>query len=160
MYNNFRQNGSGHQSSQPAMKPNLAESLPDDYVEVAEKAIVALQTSERFHITTSKLRSLFAMFSELYNQVSLSDQQILNRDQINTLKTARVRIYYEIGRDDHYSMGNLDSCTVGRFVKQTKLIEYLSDIGSSTEKLIQFYHYMEALVAFHRFYFGEIKDKR
>ena len=36
---------------------------------------------------------------------------------------------------------------------------YLGDIGDSCEKLLRFYHYMEALVAFHRFYFGEKKDR-
>jgi len=38
-------------------------------------------------------------------------------------------------------------------------LAYLGDIGDSCDKLKQFYHYMEALVAFHRYYFGEKKDR-
>ena len=38
--------------------------------------------------------------------------------------------------------------------KKAKLLEYIKDIGSSRAKLIAFTQYMEALVAYHRFYIG------
>lgn len=40
-----------------------------------------------------------------------------------------------------------------------KPLAYLNDIGDDSDKLLRFYHYAEALVAFHRFYFGEKKDR-
>ena len=136
-----------------------AEPLPEDYVKQAENAIIALKNDGRFPITTSKLRSLFSLFTETYNTVARGDQEKLDRKQVNDLNSAKVRIYYEIGRDDYYKSDDLDSCSVGRFVHRSKLLAYLGDIGDSCEKLKQFYHYMEALVAFHRYYFGEKKDR-
>ena len=153
-----RQNNFGRQNTwdnRPKSSPQsiTAEPLPEDYVKRAEEAIVELKQTDKFPITTSKLRSLFSLFTETYNEVSRRDQEKLSRDQVNDLNAAKVRIYYEIGRDDYYK-GYMDSSSVGRFVQQSKLLAYLGDIGDSCKKLQQFYHYMEALVAFHRFYFG------
>lgn len=163
-----RQTGNGRTDSRdirPKASPQsiVAEPLPDDYVKRAEEAISELKRLEeqdrrKSVITTSKLRSLFSLFTETYNTVSRGDQEKLDRDQINDLNAAKVRIYYEIGREDRYN-GYMDSAPVGRFVQQSKLLAYLGDIGDSCKKLMQFYHYMEALVAFHRFYFGEKKDR-
>lgn len=144
-------------------QPIVAEPLPEDYVTRAEEAIAELKRIEeqdrrKSVITTSKLRSLFSLFVETYNQVSRGDQNKLNQDQVNALNAAKVRIYYEIGRDDYYN-GHMDSSSVGRFVQQSKLLAYLNDIGDDSDKLLRFYHYTEALVAFHRFYFGEKKDR-
>ena len=151
--------------SRPTLQQVKAESLPEDYVRQAEAAIQKLkeiadtQGRNGTVISTSKLRSLFSLFTEPYNEVSRRDIEKLDRDQINALNGAKVRIYYEIGREDGYR-GDLDSASVGRFVKYSKLLEYLYDIGNSCDKMIQFYHYMEALVAFHRYYFGEKRDIR
>ena len=174
MYNE-RQGGTGNrqtgygrmdsQDSRPKASPQsiVAEPLPDDYVKRAEEAISELKRIEdqdrrKSVITTNKLRSLFSLFTETYNTVSRGDQEKLDRDQVNDLNAAKVRIYYEIGREDRYN-GYMDSAPVGRFVQQSKLLAYLGDIGDDCKKLMQFYHYMEALVAFHRFYFGEKKDR-
>ena len=171
---NERQGGTGNRQtgygrtdfrdSRPKASPQsiAAEPLPDDYVKRAEEAISELkriedQNRRKSVITTSKLRSLFSLFTETYNTVSRGDQEKLNRDQVNDLNAAKIRIYYEIGREDRYD-GYMDS-PVGRFVQQSKLLAYLGDIGDNREKLLRFYHYMEALVAFHRFYFGEKKDR-
>ena len=150
----------------PSIQPIKAEPLPEDDVKKAEDAILLLQQIEKNNkpkdgkvITTSKLRSLFSLFSETYNEVVRGDQEKLTPPQVGVLSAAKVRVYYEIGREDGYR-GTLDSGSVGRFVKYSKLLEYLYDIGDSCEKLIQFYHYMEALVAFHRYYFGEKRDNR
>lgn len=156
-YGNNRQNF-GRQNtldsrSKSSPQSITAEPLPEDYVKRAEEAIVELKQTDKPPITTSKLRSLFSLFTETYNEVSRRDQEKLSRDQVNDLNAAKVRIYYEIGRDDYYK-GYMDSSSVGRFVQQSKLLAYLGDIGDSCKKLQQFYHYMEALVAFHRFYFG------
>ena len=173
MYNE-RQSGTGNRQtgygrtdsrdSRPKASPQsiAAEPLPEDYVKRAEEAIAELKRMEvqekKYVITTSKLRSLFSLFTETYNTVSRGDQENLDRDQLNDLNAAKVRIYYEIGREDRYN-GYMDSAPVGRFVQQSKLLAYLGDIGDSCKKLTHFYHYMEALVAFHRFYFGEKKDR-
>ena len=62
-----------------------------------------------------------------------------------TTNLMRVRVAYECGRDD----------TVKSFVAQTNLLEYLKGISTDRADLIRFAHYMEALVAFHRYFGGK-----
>lgn len=52
---------------------------------------------------------------------------------------------YEAGRDKD----------VKYFLEVAKLVEYLKDIGTSRAKLLNYFHYMEALVAYHKFYGGK-----
>ena len=40
------------------------------------------------------------------------------------------------------------------FITEAKLLAYIKDIGNEREKLIRFAHYMEALVAYHRYLIG------
>lgn len=164
MNNDRRNSGYGRQNQTYAKRdwtPQSikAEPLPENYVVRAEDAIIELKRmkirEDTDVITTSKLRSLFSLFTKPYNEITRGNQKKADKSD---LSTAKVRIYYEMGRDGN-SNGRMESTAVGRFVRQTKLLEYLLDIGDSAEKLIAFYHYMEALVAFHRFYFGEIRDK-
>ena len=61
------------------------------------------------------------------------------------LNLMRGRGAYECGRDD----------TVKSFVAQTNLLEYLKRISTDRADLIRFAHYMEALVAFHRYFGGK-----
>lgn len=56
-----------------------------------------------------------------------------------------VRVIYESGRDSGTK----------EFVEKTKLLEYLKWIGNDRKRLIRFTRYMEALVAFHRYFGGK-----
>ena len=182
MYNNpYNRNGGrpnqGYGQNRPSLETVVPKPLPEDYVQRAQDAIQQLDKLEKEYIenkkdkdrkdkdrksgiiTTSKLRSLFSLFAETYNEVVRGDQEKLTPAQVNALNAAKIRVYYEVGREDGYK-GNLDYAPVGRFVKHSEMLAYLYDVGDSCEKLIQFYHYMEALVAFHRYYFGEAKDNR
>ena len=48
---------------------------------------------------------------------------------------------YGAGRDD----------AVKLFLERAQLLEYIKGLGDSRAKLMDFAHYMEALVAYHRF---------
>ena len=50
-------------------------------------------------ITATKLRNLFGLFSDLYNQMLRQEEEQLTEDQMDTLRTARIRIVYECGRE-------------------------------------------------------------
>lgn len=60
------------------------------------------------------------------------------------LMRLRVRMVYDAGRERD----------VKDFVEQAKLLEYLKGVGDSREAMIQFAHYVEALVAYHRYLGG------
>lgn len=116
--------------------------LPEDYVDEAEKVIQRLD--KRRPITTSKLRNLLSLVSDIYNEENLRDEpQILPRSKA-ALTMLRIRVVYEAGREQ----------AVKEFVKEAKLLEYIKGIGNDREKLIDFAHYMEALVAYHRYLIG------
>ena len=52
---------------------------------------------------------------------------------------------YECGREPK----------VKEFVKEAEIIELLKEIGQSKKNYLLFSNYMEALVAFHKFYGGQ-----
>ncbi len=74
------------------------------------------------------------------------------------LNMARIRIAYEVGRD----LSNLKKPSpdptkypIKKFVTDTHIIEYIKGIGTSREQFINFARYMEALIAYHKFYGGK-----
>lgn len=130
----------------PSVLKHKGIPLPDNYVDIAEARIqemkAATDSDRRIKVITStKLRNLFGLFSDVYNQCLRMDSNELSAEQIAALRSARVRIVYECGREE----------TVQQFVEKTDILRYLYDIGSNREKLINYYHYLEALVAYARF---------
>ena len=118
--------------------------LPEDYVDAAEAVMRSFMANKR--ITTTKIRNLLSLVIDIYNTESKRTEPELTLESRNALMMARIRIAYEMGRERD---------TVGEFVKQAKLLEYIKDIGNDRKKLIDFAHYMEALVAYHRYLGGK-----
>ena len=65
--------------------------------------------------------------------------------QIAGIGMMRIRTAYEAGRDPATKV----------FVEKAHLLQYLKGISTNRETLIAFAHYMEALVAYHRYYGGK-----
>lgn len=129
----------------PAPLPEIQpEPVPEDYVDSAESVIRAL-TQENNRLTTSKIRNLLSLVSDIYNVEKLSTDKDLSAESVAKVNMMRVRTAYEAGRDN----------TVKAFVEKAKLLQYLKGIGTSRKALIDFAHYMEALVAYHRFFGGK-----
>ena len=130
---NFKGRGTVEKKRTPIVLDN------DNYVEQAEKVILKLMENKRI-LTTSKIRKLLAMLSDIYVKA--------RRIKTNTLDNAiRVKIQYfklhtiyEAGRE----------ATVRSFVEEAQLIEQIDKIGSDKSKLL-FCHYMEALVAYRKY---------
>ncbi len=149
--NNQGNYGSRPRSAQPreTVKPAAPMPLPKDFVDAAEKVMLELKTEKdedykKSVISTSKIRNLMSMVMDIYNVEILRNDQTLLEESIQSITMARVRMIYEAGREQ----------AVKDFLKKAKLLEYIKDIGSSRAKLIAFTQYMEALVAYHRFYIG------
>ena len=75
---------------------------------------------------------------------SLRTEPELSAESKLKLMRLRVRMVYDAGRERD----------VKDFVEQAKLLEYLKGVGDSREEMIRFAHYMEALVAYHRYLGG------
>ena len=138
-------NRQGFSQNGPVQQPLAAETLPGDYANKAEEVIRQLGQNR---ITTSKLRRLLALLIPIYNEENLRSEPELTGDNRAALQLARVRMLYEAGREQ----------SVKEFVGKAKLVEYLKGVEQaktgSREKLLDYYHYMEALVAYHKFYGG------
>ena len=146
--------GNGGQSRRPGGYPQsgrqstsvpeiTAKPLPADYVDEAERVIRKFSEGTD-RITTSKLRNLLSLVSGIYNRENLRTEKELLPESVSALGMMRIRTVYEAGRDDG----------VKAFVRAAAMLEYIKGIGTDRQKLIDFAHYMEALVAYHRFIIG------
>ena len=144
-YNNSYQRPQQGRFNPPPQLPAeiKAEPLPTDYVDAAETVMRRLAENNK-KITTSKIRNIFSLITDIYNVENLRDDPKLLAESRNALMMARIRIVYEAGREQ----------TVKDFITEAKLLAYIKDIGNEREKLIRFAHYMEALVAYHRYLIG------
>lgn len=143
-YNRQNANGSQRENTRErAAEPLAAEPLPKDYVNAAENVIMVIERwGKNNQITKTKLRNLMTLAINILNVEQLRTASELLPESIAAIQMMRIRVVYEAGRER----------MVDSFVREAKLIEYIKSIGSSREKLVNFAHYMEALVAYHRFY--------
>ena len=121
-----------------------------NYVDEAEQAILALKNMKDKNgrpvpmVTTSKLRNLLSMTADIYNAVLNDTEESLPEEICSRIQYLRVRFLYEAGRE----------LSVKNLVEKAGVIELLKEIKGSRKAFILFNRYMEALVAFHRYYDG------
>ena len=94
------------------------------------------------NLTTSKIRNILSMVSALYNDIQRYKEKELSEEFLSRIQYLKMRIAYEAGRER----------SVEDFVKKANLIKKIKKIGTSKDNLILFCNYMEALVAYHKFY--------
>lgn len=96
-------------------------------------------------VTTSKIRNILSMAADIYDKVLQNTEDQLSDEIASRIEYLRVRMIYECGREPK----------VNDFVKAAQLLDYVKMIGNDKKKYILFYHYLEALVAFHRYKGGK-----
>lgn len=126
----------------------------DNYVDEAEKVIRTLKGKKNPKngrdipvVTTTKIRNLLAMTADIYNEVLNISGDRLPEEINNRIEYLRVRFTYEAGKDSEGKVRD--------FVTEAGLLDILREIKGSRDNFILFNRYMEALVAFHRFYGGK-----
>ena len=123
----------------------------DNYVDIAEKAIKKLSGEKNKNgkpiplVTTSKIRNLLAMTADIYNEVGNSKEETLSSELIGRINYMKIRFIYEAGREPK----------VRRIVEEADILSHLDEINGSRKQYILFSHYMEALVAYRKFYGGK-----
>ena len=144
---NGNRSGSGSYNSrssygqQNELPPEITpKKVPEDYVDEAERIMRSLMSQPK-KVTTSKIRNLLSLVSEIYNRENLRTADTISEESAAGLIALRIRMVYEAGRDD----------AVKLFLERAQLLEYIKGLGDSRAKLMDFAHYMEALVAYHRF---------
>lgn len=120
----------------------------NNYSDVAQNVIKTLSQPNKYGriniISTSQLRNILAMSADIYNQVVPLEKDLT--DEINSrIEYLRVRCFYEAGRER----------LVKDFMKCSKIPEILREINGEKKNFILFNHYLEALVAFRKYYGGK-----
>lgn len=130
------QNRANPQRDTPAQVP----AFPEAYVDFSERLM-----KEKYRtITTSKLRNILSLLMDVYNTEMLRTEETICEDSVVKLQMARIRIAYECGRDRNTK----------EFVDAAHLLPWLKDVGKNRAQAIRYVHYLEALVAYHRFFGG------
>ena len=115
----------------------------ENYVEEAEKVINEVGAKS---FTTTKLRNLLSLSSDIYNMVIHQNGDKLTEEIKSKIEYLRVRFIYEAGRDEN---------GIKRLVENANLLGVLKNIKGSKKNYILFNLYLEALVAFHRYNGGK-----
>lgn len=126
--------------------------MTNDYVRTAESVIEKLKNESRFgiKITTSQIRQILSLANQINNKIlemELKQEASENLPQeiVTLIKSMEVKLVYQAGRDRD----------VKDFIEKSKLREKLRAVGESKNKFKEFFAYLEALVAYHRYYGGK-----
>lgn len=120
----------------------------ENYVEIAEKVIKKLHEEKNQKgqligiVTTSKIRNLLSMTANIYNDVVNTKSEHLSNEVIGRINYLKLRFVYEAGREPK----------VKRLVETAQILQCLDAIKGSRSQYILFSRYMEALVAYRKFY--------
>lgn len=93
-------------------------------------------------VSTSKIRGLLSMVSDIYNDVLHETGETLSSDIVSRISYMKVHFYYEAGREKQ----------VKSFLETAEVFSVINEIKGKRSGFILFSRYMEALVAFRKFY--------
>ena len=119
------------------------ELTNENYVSQAEAVIKRLidENGKNKILTTSKIRKLLAMISDMYTKAKRLKSNTLNSDLLTKIQYFKMHTVYEAGRES----------SVKKFVEEAQITNQIDKIKTDREKLILFCHYMEALVAYRKY---------
>lgn len=150
----------------PKLPPKLKNS---NYVDTAELVVLHLKGKEgekrfirdgnewklvdksklpqklKFHLTTTKIRNLLSLLNVIQQMVLEGEEVKINETTLGKIQYFKMRCAYEAGREP----------AVRDFIKKSNLMNYIDHIGDSKKEFELFFHYVEALVAYHRYYGGD-----
>lgn len=134
--------------------PTFVETLNYDPVDAAEKVINHLEKDKYGNIalTTSQIRKFLTAVNVVRNKVDLyiaqnKETKELPGELVAEVKFLKVNLLYQAGRIN----------TVKQFMNTANLGKIIDNVGKDIKKFQKLCKYIEALVAYHKFYGG--KDK-
>ncbi|WP_346681191.1 type III-A CRISPR-associated protein Csm2 [Megasphaera stantonii] len=131
-----------------------------DIVKEAEAVILSLEKNRKneFALRTNQLRKFLSAVNTVSNKVNVYQAQIvsanpsrMSKDLVLSeqlaaeIKYLKVKIAYQAGRER----------AVRDFVQKAELTKKIDEIGTDLSKYKEFAKYIEALVAYHKFYGGK-----
>lgn len=132
-----------------------------DIVKMADDVISKLSRDNRDNILlkTNQIRKFLTAVNILANKVSVYKAEnpgvdTLSDELANEVKYLEVMLVYQIGRDNAQ---NPRTKSVQEFVDKSRLRDLIKKVGNDIYTFENFNRYVEALVAFHKFYGGRDK---
>ena len=124
----------------------------------AEKVIQGLvytdnRGREKIDLTTGQIRKVLTAINALTNKITVYAAQNENVEELPENLAAEVRylkvkIAYQVGRDK--ARGN----PVKNFVDRAELFKRIDAVGTNIQRYEEFARFVEALVAYHKYYGG------
>lgn len=129
----------------------MAILTDENYVDKAERAISLLEKDNKgnYLLTTSQIRNLLSLCRSLYDR---SKERKFD-ELINDVSYLRVQFVYQSGRNS-VRVNRQTFFPVKDLVEKGQILEALKEI-KDRETLQRFCRYMEALVAYFKFYGGK-----
>lgn len=117
------------------------------YVRQAESVISSLNKDKygKIAVTSTQLRNILSLINELYNAVIYDKNEKLSEEVQSRAQYIKMKIAYAAGRDKN----------VNNFTENSKIMPYIDMIDDSRDRLMTVCHYMESLVAYHKFMGGK-----
>ena len=134
-----------------------------NYVAQAEKVIKSLIKVKTFKnkngeiietkeikLTTGQIRKFLSVMNNIGNKVSIykaehPEENKLPDELVEEIQYMRIKLVYQAGRDK----------SVKEFLEKSELDTYMQKIGNSIKNFNIVFRYVEALVAYHKFYGGK-----
>lgn len=128
----------------------------EDLVSKAEKVIKRIGREDNrnpgklfFYLTTNQIRKFLSAISAIANKVNVYKTQNPNTDNLSQdladeIRYLKILLVYQAGRER-----NVDT-----FVRESGLLQEIDKVGTSVAKFVKLSKYVEALVAYHKFYGG------
>lgn len=122
-----------------------------DIISRAEAVIKDLpkDRSDNIQLKTNQIRKFLAAVNSVSNKVTVfkaaSDSKELSNAIADEIRYLQVILVYQSGRER----------SVKEFVSMAGLLDMIKSIGKDISKYEEFARYMEALVAYHKFYGGK-----
>ena len=122
-----------------------------DIAKEAEQVILNLkdQNHGKIYLKTNQIRKFLTAVNAITNKVNVYKAKHLDATELpdelaGEIQFLKVKAAYQAGRE-----GN-----VRDFMRQSEMKHHIEAIGTSIAKYEAFAHYVEALVAYHKFYGG------
>lgn len=116
------------------------------YVDNAEKIILKIKEKRGNEIiNTNQIRIILDLINEVYIPVKSSTDKELNEDILSKLQYIKMKIAYQAGREKKVKI----------FVDNTDIMKHIDHVKTKDD-LILLAHYMEALVAYHKYHIDKV----
>ena len=123
-----------------------------DIAKEAEQVILNLkdQNHGKIYLKTNQIRKFLTAVNAITNKVNVYKAKHLDAMELpdelaGEIQFLKVKAAYQAGRER----------SVKDFMVQSKMKHRIEEIGTSISKYEEFAHYVEALVAYHKFHGGD-----